>query len=128
MSGLEFAGLALAVFSAAIEVVEWYSSNIAGRETKLLCESLRNNQQIFLNSVESLLRCVVTSAELHILLNDFQGERWRDQSLNNRVNEHLGLQARYILESTEDIYRTISKLMSELPVSYAQICPPAKIE
>jgi hypothetical protein len=123
VAGIETAGLALAVFPIVIKIVDWYSSSVSGRDTKLLAESLKNNEKMFLNSVESLLLCVVPAAELQILLDDLEGDPWRSQSLGDKVAKHLGCEADSILEKINDIYKTVLKLKDKLPVSRIASAP-----
>ena len=116
LSGIEAAGLALAIFPVVVEMVDWYGGNVTGRDSKLLAESLRNHERMFLNSLESLLRSVVPAGELQILLSDLTGEAWRDQVLNSKVAEHLGCEVDSIMEKIDEIYRTVLKLKDKLPV------------
>ena len=116
LTGIERAGLALAIFPVVVEMADWYSGKITGRDSKLLAESLRNNEQMFLNSLESLLRSAMPAAELQGLLSDVTGDAWRDQALNDRLVEYLGCEADTIMDSINDIYGTVSKLKEKLPV------------
>ena len=68
MAGIDTAGLVLAVFPVVIDIVTWYDDRVRGRDTKLLAESLENNKQMFVNSIEYLLKSVVPPADLRILL------------------------------------------------------------
>lgn len=122
-AGIETAGLALAVFPIVIGIVDWYSGGVSGRDIKLLAESLKNNEKMFLNSVESLLRCIVPAAELQILLDDLEGDPWRSQTLSAKVAEHLGCEADSILEKINDIYKTVLNLKEKLPVSRIASAP-----
>lgn len=116
MSGIDIVGLVLSVFPVVVEIVGWYVPRVKGRDANLLAESLRNNEQMFLNSVEQLLRCTVPPGELQTLLADRGGEAWRSKSLNDRVADHLGERADAILENVKDIYKTVSALQKKLPV------------
>lgn len=117
MSGFEAAGLALALFPIVIEIVDAYSGMISGRDIRHLAESLRNQQQIFLNSVEYLLRSTVPASELAALMSDLGGASWKNTELVQSVEDQLGSEAVRILNATGDIYKTVLKLSQKLPVS-----------
>lgn len=117
MSGIEVAGLALALFPIVIELVDAYSGALTGRDINHLAESLKNHQQIFLNAVEYLLHYTIPAQQLRALLADPSGALWQDQELNDSVQRELGIRAASILGKISDIHKTITKLMAKLPVS-----------
>jgi hypothetical protein len=117
MSGLEAIGLILNILPVVIEVVDWYSGRIRGRESKQLADSLKNNRQIFLNSIEYLLRSVVSAEKVKILLDKPGGDAWQDASFVDQVNEHLGDEAEGIIEKIKEIHKVLTKLQEKLPVS-----------
>jgi hypothetical protein len=117
MAGLEAIGLILNILPVVIEVVDWYSGRIRGRESKQLADSLKNNRQIFLNSIEYLLRSVVSAEKVKILLDKPGGDAWREPSFVDQVNEHLGDEAEGIIEKIGDIHKVLIKLQEKLPVS-----------
>lgn len=121
-AGIDVAGLALAVFPIVIGMVDRYSGLVTGRDINFLADSLRNNEQMFLNSIELLLQSTVPPAELRVLLDDFDGDPWKSKSLNERVTENLGQQAESILEKINDIYKTVLGLKLKLPVGKSAIC------
>lgn len=123
MSGVEIVGLALAVFPLVIEGVERYHGVITGRDIKYLTESLKNNEQIFKNSVENLLRSSVESDELTVLLDNLQGTQWKDPKLERQVVDHLGQEAESILKKIKEIHDTVFKLQKRLPVRKAYRYP-----
>ena len=116
-AGIEAAGLALAVLPVIIEIIDWYSGSITGRDTKFLAESLKSQELIFLNAVEALLRSVVSAAQLRTLLRDVGGESWKDAGITARVVECLGTEAGGILENISSIHKTVLNLKEKLPVS-----------
>jgi hypothetical protein len=121
MSGMEAAGLALGVFPVVISLIDMYSGSVTGRDIRYLIESLKNNEKMFLNSVESLLRSVTSPSEVQVLLGDLSGAAWKDPRLSNKVVEHLGgpeAEGKRILEMVNDVYRTVSALKVKLPVRY----------
>lgn len=117
MIGIEVVGLALAVFPIAIKEVERYKGVITGRDIRHLADSLKNNERIFTNSVENLLRSVVWTSELAVLLGDLHGDAWRDDNLRQKVTKHLGQDADDILLKIKEIHGTVSQLQRKLPVS-----------
>ncbi|SMR52358.1 unnamed protein product [Zymoseptoria tritici ST99CH_1A5] len=116
MSGIEVAGLALALFPIVIELVDAYSGALTGRDINHLAESLKNHQQIFLNAVEYLLHYTIPAQQLRALLADPSGALWQDQELNDSVQRELGIRAASILGKISDIHKTITKLMAKLPI------------
>jgi hypothetical protein len=121
MSGLEAVGLCLAVFPIVIEMVERYSGLVTGRDIKHLAESLKNNEQIFVNTVETLLRSTVPAPQLVTLLSDLEGDLWRDDELRRSVSHKLGQGADIVLDKISDIYKTVLKLKEKLPVSQKSV-------
>jgi hypothetical protein len=117
MSGIEVAGIVLAVLSALIQGVGGYNDVVTGRDVNLLVESLKDNKLMFENSVEYLLRSTIPPGELELLLGDLRGESWQDRGLHQRVIAHLGQNAENILRKIKDIYNTVSQLQRKLPVS-----------
>lgn len=67
-AGIDTAGLVLAVLPVVIDIVTWYDARVRGRDTNLLAESLENNKQMFVNSIQYLLQSVVPPSDLRILL------------------------------------------------------------
>lgn len=116
MSGIEVAGIVLAVLGALIKGVDVYDGVVTEREVKLLVTSLQVQKLMFSNSVEQLLRSIVPADELEQLLNDPGGDTWRHNGLDQRVVEHLGEGAEDINKKIHDIYKTLSKLQQKLPV------------
>jgi hypothetical protein len=117
MSGIEVAGIVLAVLGVLIKGVGGYNEVATGRDVNLLVESLKANKIMFSNSVECLLRSIVSTDELTRLLNDQTGEVWRDRDLDQRVVAHLGDSTENITQKIHDIYRTLARLQRKLPVS-----------
>jgi endonuclease/exonuclease/phosphatase family metal-dependent hydrolase len=117
MSGIEAAGLVLALFPLVIDVVTKYNGLVKGRDIKILDESLKNNEQMFLNSVEFLLQSTIPPEDLTVLLGDFNGDLWKSEWLADRVTKHLGREAESVFQKIEDIHKTVSKLKQKLPVS-----------
>ena len=124
-------GLALGVFPPVIFFVEWYSSKWyisrllgSAREIKHLADSLRDSEQLFVNSVHDLLRSTVPPVELKILLDDVQGDLWRNGRLDERVVEQLGPEAAdRIRESVDNIRKTVLKLKQRLAVRRSTVRP-----
>jgi hypothetical protein len=122
MSGIEVAGIVLAVLGTLIQGVGGYKEVITGRDVNLLVESLKDNKIMFSNSVEYLLRSVLPTEELATLLNDPKGNQWKDADLHERVISHLGQDAEAILQKIGDIYATLERLQRKLPVSLHLSC------
>lgn len=117
MIGIDAAGLVLAILPIVVQIVGWYDMRVSGRDAKHLAESLENNRKIFLNSIEFLLRSAVPAAQVKALLDNPEGAAWSEESLQQRVSDHLGDEADHILEKIEIIYKTVVKLQEKLPVS-----------
>ena len=123
MSGIEVAGIVLAVFGALVNGVGGYNEVVTGRDVSLLVDSLENNKIIFSNSIEHLLRSIVSADELTRLLNDTTGSLWADSGLNQRAIANLGPNARRILQKIDEIRKTIVQLQRKLPVSICDVGP-----
>jgi hypothetical protein len=117
MSGIEVAGIVLAVLGTLIQGVGGYNEVVTGRDVNLLVESLKDNKLMFENSIEYLLRSIIPPRELELLFDDLGGEPWQDRDLHQRVIAHLGQDAENILRKIKDIYNTVSQLQRKLPVS-----------
>lgn len=116
MSGIEVAGIVLAVLGALIKGVDVYDEVVTGRDVKLLVESLQVQKLMFSNSVEHLLRSIVPADELEQLLNDPRGDKWSYNGLDQRVADQLGEGAQDITRKIHDIYKTVARLQQKLPV------------
>lgn len=116
-SGIEWAGLALAIFPVVVEIIDWYSGSVSGRDTKFLAESLKNQELIFRDSIEALLRSVLSATEQRSLLDDLGGQSWKDASISAKVVECLGKEADGLVEIANGIYEDVMKLKEKLPVS-----------
>jgi hypothetical protein len=121
MSGIEVAGIVLAVLGALIKGVGGYNEVVTGRDVNLLVESLKDNKIMFSNSVEYMLRSIVPADELTRLLNDQTGNTWAKNGLNQRVEAHLGEDAENITQKIDDIYKTLAQLQKKLPVSLREL-------
>lgn len=119
VTGIEGIGLALAVIPVVVEVIEGYGAVASSRDARFLADSLKNQERIFLNSVEILLRSIFSSAEVRTLLDDLRGSSWSNDRLNERVVDHLGDEASGILETVDGIYSTVLQLKDKLPVSHS---------
>jgi len=117
MSGIEVAGLVLAVLGALIKGVGGYNEVVTHRDVNLLVESLKDNKIMFQNSIEHLLRSIVPANELTRLLNDHTGDIWRQHDLDQRVIAHLGEDAENFTKKIVDIHKTLAQLQKKLPVS-----------
>lgn len=117
MSGLEVAGLVLGVFPVLTQMVSSYRGELVGRDAAYLLESLRNNELVFRNGIELMLRSIIPATELEVLLEDLGGDAWKDDALNDRIMTQMGRDARAIIRNLKDIYRTLSRLKQTLPVS-----------
>jgi hypothetical protein len=124
MSGIKVAGIVLAVLSALIQGVGGYNEVVTGLDVNLLVESLKDNELMFENSVEYLLRSVIPPGELELLFDDLRGEPWQDRDLHQRAIAHLGQDADNILRKIKDIYNTVSQLQRKLPVSVPAVDLP----
>ena len=114
MSGIEVAGIVLAVLGALIKGVGGYGKVVTGRDVRLLEESLKDNKIIFSSSVGHLLRSTVTANELTRLMNDTLGNTWTKNSLDERMIAYLGAHARNIISKLDDIYNTLSQLQKKV--------------
>lgn len=117
LTGIEAAGLALAIIPVVVEILDFYSGSLTSRDVSFLAESLRNKELIFKNTVEELLNSVLSKTELRKLLEDPRGPLWTDDGINSRVADHLGAEASGLFEVAKEIHSTVHDLKAKLPVS-----------
>ncbi|KAJ9660933.1 hypothetical protein H2198_002278 [Neophaeococcomyces mojaviensis] len=127
--GVEAAGHALALFPQIVEVIDWYSGGTINQDTRInrnvkisrntrnLADSLKNQETIFRISVGSLLASIASEEDIRALKNDWGGPKWKEKALNDAVIKNLGEEADGILETANDIYKTLCELKKQLPVS-----------
>jgi hypothetical protein len=125
-SGIEAAGMIESLLSVLIKRVEGYCRLLTGRDINLLLESLKGSKIMFSNSIEYLLRSIVPVDELARLMSDPMGGIWREHDLDQRVIAHVGENAESMTKKLHDIYGTISRLQTKLPVSVHGPVPTSK--
>ena len=117
VTGLEAVGLVLAIIPVVVEILDFYSGSLTSRDVSFLTESLRNKELIFKNTVEELLSSILSKSELRELLEDPGGPLWTENSINERVADHLGAEASNLFEYAKEIHSTVHHLKEKLPVS-----------
>lgn len=114
MSGLEVAGLSIAIFSVACKAVSHYRGRLRTKDVEELASSLDIHSLIFTNSIRHLLSAALPDSEVEALIKDSKGPAWKEQSLRERVIKNLGEDADRLLQLIETIKKTISALEVKL--------------
>ena len=123
MSGVEAAGLMLAVFPVMVMALDQYreSAEILGdwwrfKRKYMKCKHDIEFHQITFtaNLEELLLPLIVDDQELEALMSDPGGERWRDQSLEIKLRERLPNSYDAYLDSINEMNNVMEKLSKEL--------------
>ena len=121
-TGLEVAGLALAIFPVVIQSLQFYAKSL--QETKKwwrysmvargLLRDLEMERTKFENSCEELLFEVADSAELNLLLAHPNGPQWQETHLQIALKSRLGKSFSVFLETVTAIQDTLQDLQARL--------------
>ena len=125
MSGVEAAGLALAVFPIVIGLLDRYQDGyeklrdwvLFRREFTRLVNDLHREQILFQQHVESTLRSVTDSEfELMKMMEDPQDLRWKSEVLAQRFRRKLSGSGEYenYMSSMESIYGNLHDMSEKL--------------
>jgi len=125
MSGVEAAGLALAVFPIVIGLLDRYQDGyeklrdwvLFRREFTRLVNDLHREQILFQQHVESTLRSVTDSEfELMKMMEDPQDLRWKSEVLAQRFRRKLSGSGEYenYMSSMGSIYENLNDMSEKL--------------
>lgn len=121
MSGLEVAGIVLAVIPLFISAIEHYEDGLG--PVKMLRLSVYRRQLahyrtklvleygLYTNALEELLVDIVPRQDLRNMITQGSGPLWRDPMLDNRLKERLGM--------IYDTYLLVMRQMQEVMVKIA---------
>ena len=98
MSGLEFAGLALAILPLVLSTIKSYDDVLSpfiryknyAREAKVYSKELSIQRTIFRNGCRNLLEEVVDHDAASIMLNSLTRESWYNNQLDAQLSQQLG--------------------------------------
>lgn len=125
MSGIEAAGLALAVFPLLIGLLERYQNGyeklrdwaLFRREFTRLVNDLHREQILFRQHVESTLRSVTDSEfELMEMMEDAQDPRWKSEAVAQRLKKKLSGSGEYenYMLSIKSIHENLMDMSEKL--------------
>lgn len=119
---LEAPALALALFRGLDKIIgDSYLPNGITQTSTFLAQSLRNQQAVFQQSLQSLLTSTLSEDEVKDLLEDWTNPRWKQDDLKNSIIARLGDGADEMLEAANGICKTLSKLIKRLPVGQSAL-------
>ncbi|KAL4799853.1 hypothetical protein BDV19DRAFT_354936 [Aspergillus venezuelensis] len=124
MSGVEIAGLALAVFPILVNQLDKYVRGI--EKIKILRRykhvvkdhslSLETQGTIFLNSLERVLEGVADDDELQGVIKDPGGKQWKDPLLQKRLRVKLDRSYASFVENTASLHALLVDLAKKLDI------------
>ncbi|KAF4307809.1 hypothetical protein GTA08_BOTSDO03899 [Botryosphaeria dothidea] len=119
MSGVEVAGLVLAVLAVLVEAIKFYAEGVSTVERYLkyrvplqsVLRALENKKVIYLNTCEILLNGLVDSnEEREALLKDPGGPAWKNSELETRLKRRLSGGYGCYLDTMGDMQKTIENI------------------
>lgn len=123
MSGLEIAGIVLAVIPLFISAIEHYEVGLRPlrmmkvavyrRELALYRTKLILEYGLYTNALEELLVDLVPQQELRDMITQSQSPLWKDAALNDRLRKRLGI--------IYDAYFLVMKQMQEVMAKIASL-------
>lgn len=120
MSGIEIAGLTLAVLPILLSAAQLYSNCLSpfsrykrfAKEARDYHKELEIQRTIFRNQCRNLLEEVIDHDEASSMLNSLTQQAWKNQRLDEQLAQHLGESLRAcvaIIELIEQRLRDISE-------------------
>lgn len=122
MSGIELAGLILAIFPVVVEGVELYVKGVNALERwwrfsrvlKRLLRRIRLERLKFQQNCEALLCGITEPGQLDRLLKDPGGPEWTLPDLQGRLEKQLGDSYHAYMEAAIEIKEMLERLRSKL--------------
>lgn len=132
MSGIEIAGLVLGSIPLVISGLEHYAEGVrtirkfrqSTREFVRLKRILETENDIFLNSIEILLKDDVSDQVLAAMLNDVNGSsKWKDPMLDECLQTRLGRSYNTYFAAVKSLAQAVTDLHLELKLNAAgKVC------
>jgi hypothetical protein len=122
VTGIETAGITLAIFPIVIEGLKAYLDGIASIKKwwqyvavlKRLVRDLLVEEVKFTNTCTELLHDLVDTPELALLLDKPGGERWRGAGLQMKLKQRLGRGLQAYMESVIDMTDVLEEFRRKL--------------
>lgn len=130
MSGIEVAGLALAIFPLCIQGLKYYAEGAKAiadmrhhrRVLEQFCRELDMEKCKFLNTCEGLFEDMVTAEEFDLLMSDPGGKIWStalfQEKLSTRMRRHSIIQ---FLRAVEALRDTLDELNEKFTVEEGKV-------
>ncbi|KAF2738523.1 hypothetical protein EJ04DRAFT_585903 [Polyplosphaeria fusca] len=127
MSGVEIAGIALAVLPLIINALEDYEEGLDPiksfmrweKELPKCIRKLRNQHVHFEQNMRLLLEPITTDYELAEMLSDPNGQYWKDGEMSEKLRERLQESYHAYQGTIGDIERIMKKIASKLDLDRA---------
>lgn len=119
MSGVEVAGLVLAVLPVLVEAIKFYAEGVSTVERyfkyrvplQSVLRALQNEKVIYLNTCETLLNGLVdNNEEREALLKDPGGPAWKNSELETRLKQRLSGGYGCYLDTMGDMQKAIENI------------------
>ena len=136
VTGIETAGLVLALFPLIISILEQYKEGFETIQewwnfrTEFLhfIRAIGRQSILFSENLEELLAPMVTSdAEMDALLTTPLGDRWRDPELEERLKDRLPKSYELYLHTIDEVLEVMEKIKARLGIKRGQVIPPSKL-
>jgi hypothetical protein len=122
MSGVEAAGLVLAVIPLLVSGLEFYARGVAtsrrfGRyrqEFESLARELKTEETVLENSINHLLTGVIRSNDMPAFLSDPQGQQWKNANLEKKLRGRLGTSYEVYMGTVQHILETTEQFQARL--------------
>lgn len=124
VTGVETAGIVLAIFPLIISALEHYRKGLEPfviwakyhRELGSLRRLLELEEAKLLNTCERLLEPIVSTADLAVLISEPGGNRWKDKELQSKLRRLLTTAHQSFLDALENINEELTELSAKLGV------------
>ncbi|ORY09924.1 hypothetical protein BCR34DRAFT_486580 [Clohesyomyces aquaticus] len=125
MSGVEIAGIALAVLPLIINAIEDYNEGLDPvkaflrweRELPQFIRKLRNQHVHFSQTMRLLLEPITTEFELAEMLSDPSGQMWKDKEMSIKLKNKLQESYQAYQSTISDIERIMKKIAGKLDLN-----------
>ncbi|KAF2181758.1 hypothetical protein K469DRAFT_691837 [Zopfia rhizophila CBS 207.26] len=127
MSGVEIAGISLAVLPLFISALEDYNESLDPvkaflrweRELPQFIRKLRNQHVHFAQTMRLLLEPITTEYELVDMLLDPGGQLWKDEEISKKLKDKLQESYQAYQSTIADVERIMKKIASKLDLDRA---------
>ncbi|KAF2005379.1 hypothetical protein P154DRAFT_571101 [Amniculicola lignicola CBS 123094] len=127
MSGVEIAGIALAVLPLFISALEDYEKGLDPlkafmrweRELPKFIRKLRNQHVHFSQTMRLLLEPITTEIELAEMLSDPSGQHWKDGEMSKKLEDRLQESYTAYQNTIEEIERIMKQIAAKLDLERA---------